>query len=197
MTYQALRLGLCGQQLHIPKNTIREHVVQLTGRRVDIVKTVLDTAKCRGFYLSPQNVEHPFVKILGRDREVGNDVIVVAQGMNRCWDRFVIVKELMHMFDKPNEATDTGEKFDQLLSDFGASQSPPSPQGASESNAFWMAMGALCPESHRQPYVKLRLENKISDYDLALKFRIPEQFVPHLFHQQYTSQVEKHETNLT
>jgi hypothetical protein len=191
MTYHALRAGLCEQQLHIPRNDLKAKVVDLTGRQVKIIKTALDVTKCRGFYLSPQNAEHAFVKMLG------TDVIVLAQGMNRCWDRFVIAKELMHMFDQPLEATDNGEKLDQLLSELGASQNPPSPQAMSETKAFWMAMGALCPEAHRKFAETERQQNKVSDYDIALRFRIPEQYVPLLFHPRYLEIVASFEVTNT
>jgi hypothetical protein len=47
--------------------------------------------------------------------QFGSSVVVVARGLNRCWERFVYVKELMHVFDGVDEATDSGEKFESML----------------------------------------------------------------------------------
>jgi len=90
----------------ISRNTIKNKALELSGvPSVRIVKTGLDTTICRGFYLSAKNNNHRLVQ------QLGSHVIVLARdGLNYCWERFVVVKELMHLFDDPISATDTGER---------------------------------------------------------------------------------------
>jgi hypothetical protein len=156
-------------------------VLALTGiNRVRHFRTGLDTAVCRGFYLSAQNADNHFVRI------AGGRVVVTARGLNRCWERFVYIKELMHLFDKGDSATDTGDAFDALLSEFiapGATAS--SKQMESEAIAFWRALAAFCPEKLRLELKDERDHNRIDDYAIALRLRIPEQYVPCLFDQNY------------
>lgn len=189
MTYAALRKEFCEKSLHISRNDLKKTVVDITGRPVVIIKTALDTKICRGFYLSSENKNHKFVSLAGKD------AIVLAQGMNRCWDRFVIAKELMHMFDQPNTMTDSGDKFDQLLFELSVSEQSRSPQLQSEIKAFWMALGALCPESFRNEFRIKRESNTLTDYDIALQFRIPEMYVPLLFQPRFSTIVESLETD--
>jgi hypothetical protein len=144
----------------------------------------MDIAACRGFYLSARNTEHPFVK------QTGQRVIVTARGLNRCWERFVFVKELMHLFDDPKEAADTGDKFEQLLADFGPGSPTQSVQMESELKCFWRALAALCPEKERLAFQKAKVEGSIDNYAIALKLRIPEQYVPRLFLPNYLQIVQ-------
>jgi hypothetical protein len=140
------------------------------------VKTTLDPAICRGFYLAARNQSSRLVA------QTGSRVIVTARGLNRCWERFVYIKELMHLFEDPLSATDNGDAFDELLGEFtGAASTTRSPQLESEIKCFWRALAALCPEELRKTFSQERSKNQIDDYSIALQLRIPEQYVPHLF----------------
>lgn len=177
MTYAALHT-FCQQ--HTPplkRGDIYDKVLNLTGKnKVRHMRTSMDVAVCRGFYLSAKNQDHQFV------RQAGTAVIVTARGLNRCWERFVFVKELMHLLDDADSAVDNGEVFDSLL---GEIQGPPPPElsGAllSEMKCFWRALGVLCPEKNRLEFEQDRANSKIDDYSIALQIRIPQQYVPRLF----------------
>jgi hypothetical protein len=105
----------------INRNHLRDKVIDLAGRGpVRTLKTTLDTEKCRGFYLSARNLTHRMVQ------QHGANLIVLARGLNYCWERIVYVKELMHLFDDPDEAADTGAKFESLLSELNTGSSKPS-----------------------------------------------------------------------
>ena len=179
MSFSDLYDGCKGIELYVGRNEIRDRVLALTSiDKIRTVKTTLDISVCRGFLLRPQNIEHHLV------RQLGLHVVVLARGMNRCWDRFVYVKEMMHLFDPPDEATDSGDKFDMVLSELTAGQGA-SVQMRAEVNCFWRALSALCPEKTRLQFKEQIVSNQITSYDVALQLKIPELYVPHLFTKQY------------
>ena len=181
MSYQALYNFCQTKNPHISRNVVRDQVLRITGvNRVSTVKTTMDTSACRGFYLSARNTEHRLVQ------QHGSHIIVLARGQNRCWDRFVFVKELMHLFDSVDEATDTGEEFDRQLAELSGHPSPSwSPQMRSEVECFWKALAALCPETVRGEFQTLLDAGQIDEYGIALKLKIPQQYVQHLFRPEY------------
>jgi hypothetical protein len=136
-------------------------------------------------YLTPKNEASPIVSNLGKH------VIVTARGLNYCWERFVYVKELMHIFGVNSQATDTGDKFESLLNEFAASTNSISPQMQSEYDSFWMALGVLCPESIRKEYQKMKIAQEIDDYTIACNLRIPQQYVPRLFDSRYLPSITR------
>jgi hypothetical protein len=174
------------QSPHIRRNLIRDKVLELAGvPKISPVKTSLDTASCRGFYLSARNTNHRLVQ------QLGCHVIVLARELNRCWERFVFVKELMHIFDDPSQATDSGATFDRVLSELLLPSAPQwSPQMLSELGCFWMALGVLCPESLRLAFQSERERGQIDDYSIALKLRIPEMYVPALFFEDFLERIK-------
>jgi hypothetical protein len=181
MSYAALYASCQSVPPHISRGFLYDHVLTLTGvPRIRHFRTTLDVSSCRGFYLSARNTQHPFVQ------QAGARVIVTARGLNRCWERFVYVKELMHSFDDPSESTDTGERFEELLGEIMGPISPENVQGLAEVNCFWMALGVLCPEPVRQAFHADREAGRIDDYSIALKLLIPQGYVPRLFEPRYS-----------
>ena len=181
MSYHSLYSFCQDLTLHVPRNVIYQQVLALTGaNQIRHFRTGLDTAICRGFYLSARNQESHFVRL------AGGRVVVTARHMNRCWERFVYIKELMHLFDNPDSATDTGEAFEELLGEFTAPGTTiSSPQMDSEVECFWRALAALCPEDLRKELKDERSQSRIDDYAIALRLRLPEQYVPRLFDPNY------------
>jgi hypothetical protein len=170
----------------IGRGVIYDRVLAATGvNRVRHFRAQMDTAVCRGFYLPAQNTQSRFVQ------QAGGHVIVTARDLNRCWERFVFVKELMHLFDDPDEAADTGDKFEQLLADFGPGNPVTSLQMASELKCFWRALASLCPEKLRAEFAAQRAAGRTDNYAIALQLRIPEQYVPRLFHPDYLGIVKE------
>lgn len=94
----------------------------------------------------------------------------------------------MHIFDDPDEATDSGEDFDQQLAELMGVSSPEqrSPQMTSEIKCFWMALCILCPERNRREFEDGRNQEEIDDFAIGLQLRIPERYVQYLFHKDYT-----------
>lgn len=167
---------------HVSSMAIKAKAEELTGSKIVILKAGLDTKACRGLFFSANNLESPFLI-----QAKGNPVVVIARGMNRCWDRLVQVKEIMHLFDSESEKTSSSAEFEKLLQDI---TSPPSPgdsskQLFSEHKAFWMALGCLCPETNRQQFMEDYNRKHIDHYGIALKLRIPEQHVPNLLSERF------------
>lgn len=174
MSYQSLRTRFRDSQPHIRRHSIRDGVLAVTGANsVREIVAGMDTTICRGMYLSPRNQNHPL------SVQFGGHIVVVARGLDRNWYRFVYVKELMHMLDSADTSTDSGVKFDTLLTELGGQQSPdPSSPYVSEVRAFWMALGLLCLEPVRQDFLSTRNADPTSDFELSLKLKIPEAYVP-------------------
>ncbi|MBF0562889.1 MAG: hypothetical protein HQL37_12925 [Alphaproteobacteria bacterium] len=171
----------------IKRNDLKDKVIELSCRgKIRTMKTTLDVASCRGFYLSAGNCDHQFVK------QHGSTVIVLARGLNPCWERFVFTKELMHHFDDPAEASDSGDKFERMLEDLVPGGRERSPQADSEVACFWMALAVLCPESYRKKFDAERRAGRLDDYAIALQLRIPQVYVHRLFEDQYLKNIEKY-----
>jgi hypothetical protein len=163
MSYRALHDHCQGLPLHIRRNAVRDKILALTGvNRVLVMKTALDIEKSRGFFLSPENTEHQLVK------QFGGYIIVLARGMEREWDRFVYVKEMMHLFDSDDQLTDR-DSFDRLMNEIAGGPSPNrSPQAESEVRCYWKALCALCPEHIRKEYAEKRSKQQIDDFSISL-----------------------------
>lgn len=169
----------------VSRRAVYPKVLALTRvNQIRHVKSTLDTSSCRGMYLSAENLSSRFVQ------QVGSRVIVTARELNYCWERFVYVKELMHAFDNPMEATDSGEEFDILLQELSGPPAPTvSAQAESEFKCFWMALGALCPEGLRTTYAAKMAANETDHFTIATELRIPEAYVPRLFESRYVDNV--------
>ena len=158
----------------IKRNLVAEKITQLTGLEARVFIVDLDTEVCRGLFLSACNEDVPLVRMAG-----GKAVIAIARGMNRCWDRFVQVKELMHLFDSEDEMTGTPEAFKHLLTEFSVRlpDFDTSKQMNSEVRALVMALACLCPETQRLQFVEARKRGEIDNYQVAVQLRIPEFYV--------------------
>ncbi len=154
--------------------------MRLTGKnQVKHIRTDLDVDVCRGFFLSAKNGDARLVQ------QVGGTVIATARGLNDCWERFVFVKELMHLFEDPDKATDTGTKFDTLLNEFAQPSRDPSGPMQSEIECFWMAGSVLCPQNTRLDYRRKLEERLIDPMGIATDLKIPAMYVPRLFDPRY------------
>ena len=104
------------QTLGVPvsRANIKAKACELTNTNsVKLFRDGLDAEAVRGFYISARNTSHPFVR-----QSQSSTVIVVARSLNECWERFVVVKELMHLFDDPLQSLGTPDEFEQLLAEF-------------------------------------------------------------------------------
>lgn len=175
-----------GLEPKISRNDLRENAVAFSNNGpVRTMKTTLDTSLCRGFYLSARNGQSRFVQ------QHGTNLIVLArEGLNTCWERFVWVKELMHLFDNPDQAADTGDTFERMLSELVPGGGAISAQTQSEFDCFWMALSVLCPEDLRLQFEQERTAELVDDYAIALRLRIPQQYVQRYFEARYRPIIE-------
>lgn len=135
----------------------------------------------KGYFVASNNNDHPFVKNGLRN------TIVLAKGLNQCWERFVTVKEMMHLFDDENELTDSADKFSDLLNDLEGStpnEGWSAPMRA-ETRCVWMTLACLCPEKYRKSFETARLSNSMDDYEIAVQLKVPAQHVPKLFREDF------------
>lgn len=166
----------------VSRELILPKIHEITGvENVRTIKSGLDITVTRGYFLSAQNKENHLV------RQFGCNLIVLARDQNKCWERFVNTKEMMHLFDEDGEPTSTPEELEKLLTDFEmpSATEAPSHQTISERKGFWMALACLCPEKSRIEFKSLRDKGHIDNYGIALQLRIPEQYVPLLFQSRY------------
>lgn len=167
----------------IKRNVVKKKALEITGKKtVACIRLALDTTEMRGLFLSVNDKDDPYVK------QLGCDIIVLPKlPLNECWERFIFVKELLHLFDSDEQRTSTAEQLGELLSEFDTL--PPSgersPQFESEVDTAWMAIACLCPETFRVKYLDDYNNGRASHYDIALELRIPEQQVRALLRKDY------------
>lgn len=163
----------------IRSKLIVDKAKELTGKQFVVIKDSLDVEVLRGYYIASENVGFQTL------RDLGKNLIVLAKGQNECYERFVYIKEVMHLFDSGEELTDTSEKFVSLLSDWSspATFDQVTPQFNADNRAIWMALGCLCPERKRLEYMEKR--GIMDNYQVALELKIPEQYVPLLWLPQF------------
>jgi hypothetical protein len=132
---------------------------------------VIDGTTVRGFYIEgPMGPPVPL-----QENEV---LIVLARSMclgllGDHWRRFVKTKELMHVFDEPEEKTGSKQTFDIQIEKFGDPSAPMSPQFRAEQKAFWRALAVLCPRQRRTAYKGALNANQISYDVVATALHIP------------------------
>lgn len=160
----------------ISTNWLRERAIELSS--ITKVKEqwsgILDTSSIRGFY-----VEGP----IGPPVPLANNesMIVLARSLDRHMRRFVYTKELMHVFDLPNEIADTSEKFDIQAERLGDPSAALSPQFMAERKAFWRAVAVLCQEERRVAYLKALEDKRMSLEVISTSLQMPPRFARHLF----------------
>lgn len=113
-----------------------------------------------------------------------------VRDLNRCWARFVICKELMHVYDSPDEVVNDRERFYRLLREIEARRIDASALVVSEFRAEWMALLILCPRVARDSFKADYSAERISPYEIALRFRIPEACVASLMGDYYEEAYE-------
>lgn len=164
---------------------LRNQVIELTAiTRVKEQWTgIIDDSTIRGWY-----VEGP----QGPPVTLGNNesLIVLARSLTKEWRRLVYTKELMHAFDEPEEKTDTPEKFDKLTERFGDPTADRNAMYAAEGKAFWRAFAVLCPEKYRLEQLALLTANETSIEVIAARLKMPSEFVPNLFNEDFLKIVD-------
>lgn len=181
------------QTLTVPvgRNALRDRILAMAGMRVRVIKDGgLDIRVCRGYYLSASNAEHPVIVQAG-----GANVIVLARDNNRCWERFVFLKELLHVFDSVERSMGTGPQLEAVLQAFEGTGNPANPQSQSEYRAMWMAAALMCPEARREEYVAISNLPKddpryMDDLAIATSLRMPRQWVQRILQPSYSEIIQ-------
>lgn len=115
-----------------------------------------------------------------------------SEELNDCHRRYVCCKELMHVFDTPEERTNSPIKFETLLSELETQPlaKDASPMFFSENKTQWMALAVLCPMPVRDYFLPQWRSGEKSDYEVALELRIPEVLIKGLMSENYDRAVE-------
>ena len=109
--------------------------------------------------------------------------------------RFIWCKELMHIFDTEDGCVKTPQEYRGLLTEIELKPIDPSPQFLTEIEAKWKELLILCPKKQRDEMKKRVQDKELTDYDVAVHFRIPEAIVVSLFSNYYDSYYERFITN--
>jgi hypothetical protein len=183
MSYRELYEFCQALTVPVSRNEIKAKVLALTRcDRVRVFRSTLDVNLVCGYYLSARNNNHRFVQ------QAGCCVIVVARDLNYCWERFVTLKELMHLFDDPLESTNSPIELEAVLADFG-NATEQSPQTRSEWRCFWMAMGCMCPEELRVELQRKHASGAMTALQVAEQLKMPEKYVSALFSAKYKEMI--------
>lgn len=122
-------------------------------------------------------------------------LITYDKSLNWCKKRFVWCKELMHLFDTVDGCVKTPDEYRGLLTEIELKPLDPSEGFLTENTAKWKGLLVLCPKKQRDE-MKVRAQaDGLTDYDVALHFRIPEINVQALFSDYYDKYFERFITN--
>ncbi|MBN4053557.1 hypothetical protein JYT97_01575 [Haliea sp. AH-315-K21] len=174
---------------YVKKTEILKLAQQYSDKKAMLVRTgKLTSDVLRGLYLS---VEDP--RRLKINYAQGVNIIFFArdEGNNKCWQRLVIMKEAMHLFDNALESASTSEDFNYLLDDIVMGAPGPKSAGMrSEGIAFWRALSLFLPEEERSSISQRRANGELSDEEIAERVKMPLQHAPQLFGPHYKAYLE-------
>lgn len=132
-------------------------------------------------YFHPRNYKAE--AIIGKIDNFGKEKadIVYDLDQNVCWRRFVITKEICHVLYSPastEHLTATPEEVEQLLDTIMAGVNIVSSNHAvsCDSSTMLMALEILLPH-HQRAAVNAILASGKTVYDVALAYRLPQQWV--------------------
>lgn len=182
MSYAKLYEWAQTQDISIKRTAIRDKVAEIVGYQIGFCQDELDVNILRGYWLKGPQIDASKFRSFSKDN--GAVIVWARDNMNRCWSRLVVAKELMHAFDKAESNTSNSQDFESLIEYFSAgvvNPSNPQAQIIAENSALLRALGILCPQKDITSLRDMRDSKIISDYDVALAFRMPEQFVPIVF----------------
>lgn len=114
---------------------------------------------------------------------------------NMCKKRFIWCKELMHIFDTEDGCVKSELEYRGLLNEIELKPIDPSEGYLSENTAKWLALMVLAPKIQRDQLKNKAHNEGMTNYDVALKLRIPEVIVSSLFSDYYDIYYEKYIQN--
>ncbi len=144
---------------------------------------VLDDARLRGFYIEgPLNPPVPLAE--------NEALIVLARSLDKSTRRLVYTKELMHVFDAPEEKANSAERFDIQIERFADPTAETSPQFKAETKALFRAVSVLCRERDRVAYKSELEAGSISLEVVSATLQIPPNYARHLFRDDYPTFID-------
>lgn len=157
-------------------------ILQLTPHdKIWYVPVELDEKVSLGHYKSYRGLAPPYT---------AGDLIAevrYSNQLNDCWKRFVCCKELMHLFDRPDEKVDNPAKYQVLLNELASNPiwTVASPSWRSESIAEWMAMAILCPRPIRNFYKQKLADGEMTENGVAFALRLPQHYIQDVMNEGY------------
>ncbi|WP_176498011.1 hypothetical protein [Sphingomonas sp. HMP6] len=127
--------------------------------------------------------------------------IQYSSGLNFCWERFVLCKEMYHCIidnsigNRVTNLADLMKLAEYLVDDTVSTLEPFSPHGT-EQDAEILALETLFPLELRQTHQPDYDAGKITDHQLALRYRIPEQYARLAMYPNYNSVIKRIRTKL-
>ncbi|PZT91006.1 MAG: hypothetical protein DI637_02895 [Citromicrobium sp.] len=118
--------------------------------------------------------------------------IFIAAGLTPEMERFVLIKELMHVYFGPGGtyATDSQVTLENHMQEmFANSADIKSHQYEAEKLALWMAISVLTPETNREAFRDNVASATMSFEDVAAQLRIPVHTAKALLSEQYRSEI--------
>jgi hypothetical protein len=176
--------------VHLPLNWYVEDAKELSWveNSIQIKRTAaLPKSYLRGFIVrhNPGFMPHAMSS---------NYTIFIADGLSREFERFVIIKELMHLYFGPNGggiyATDNAVVFENHMQEmFAASADIRSHQVEGEKRGLWMAISVLTPENERQAFLQRMAADEMSVEDVAAILKVPIHTTKALLSSQYDQEI--------
>lgn len=121
--------------------------------------------------------------------------IFIADGLSREMERIVLIKELMHLYFGPNGgvgATDSQFVLENHMQEmFAASADIRSHQYRAETQAIWMAIGVLTPESERMKYQAQVQTGEMTIDQVASNLHVPLHTTKALLSHQYDQEISR------
>ncbi len=120
--------------------------------------------------------------------------IIVADGMDEYYERFVVIKELMHCYFERDggAATDSEIILDSHIRQFfGQSARTQSLHVNAEYIALWMAMGVLCPERKRVEFRQKFESGEMTLDEIVALIRVPPHVVRRLLTDQFEDEIRE------
>lgn len=118
--------------------------------------------------------------------------IVLAEGQDDLYERFVTIKEVMHCYFESDGGTMTDTQFaldTHIRQFFGASATTQSLHVKAEYTALWMAMGVLCPEQRRKEFRRKFEAGEMSLEEITALVKAPDHIVRRLLTDQFEDEI--------
>lgn len=122
--------------------------------------------------------------------------IQFSKYLNLCWQRFAVCKEMYHTILDAGQATRVTDmaglhKLSESLVSYATTRMSDFPPYDTEGEAEILALETLFPLELRLHHKKAYDEGLVTDYQLALRYRIPEEYARMGMYVNYISSIER------